>query len=45
MGEGQSVFLEGNQEGINRRDLEGDKGGRWFAWGRLMWQGLYTGLE
>ena len=44
MGEGQGVFLEGNKEGIRRRELKGDRGSVGVTWGRVMWQGILTGI-
>ena len=36
VGEGQGVFLEGNQEGIWICDLEDGVGGHRVTWGRLI---------
>ena len=47
MGEGQGFLIEGNQEGIRSRELEGGRGGGGVGvtWGRLILWELQTDIE
>ena len=44
-GGGSGHFVRENQEGIRRNDLEIGIGRSRVTWGRVIWQGLRTGLE